>query len=158
MCLPAHDESASQVNRRSFSLLNQLHFRVKCLGKGLVNRAPHHFWIHKLEKRRYTRLQKLHFGKGHHIHGDLIQIHIQVSLKPHRACQVVNHVGNNRIFLLEILRLFLLIRCFQNRRPVFSLLCLHLLVLRVDGLDDVEQGLVVHGQHTVCVLDELIQR
>ena len=108
----------------------------------------------------------MHLGEWHHIHGDFIQIDVQISLEPHRAGQVIHDVGYNGIFLLKMVFFALLIPTLQNRRASLHLLSgtsrllillLHLRMLLIDPGDYVEQCLIIHRQDAVSVVDEHVE-
>lgn len=92
----------------------------------------------------------MHLGKGHQVHGDLVQIDVEVSFEPHRAGQVVDNVRNDRVFLLKLVLLLLTICSFDDAGALFNrhltlLFSFHLLVLLVHSGDQVEEGLIING-------------
>lgn len=109
----------------------------------------------------------MHFWKGYHVHGDFIQIDVKVSLKPHRASQVVDDVGDYRVLFLEVIFFFLGVTGLYHAgatrdiagSPTLQLLSFlaHLGILRINPTHDVEKCLVVDGQNTVGVVDEHVK-
>ena len=44
-------------------------------------------------QRRHGWQQKVVLGKGHHVHGDVIEVHVERAFKAHAAGQVEDDVG-----------------------------------------------------------------
>ena len=100
------------------------------------------------------------------VHGDFVQIHIKITLIPHGTRHIIDHIRHDRIFLFEVVFLFLYVGGFDDRAAVLNLILqlfisskcafslLYFFVLLVDSLDDVEEGLIINRKNTVGVVDQ----
>ena len=76
-------------------MLNELHAPIKGVREALVDIPGQDLRVDQVVKRRKTGLQEVHLREWHHIHGDFIEINVQISLEPHRASQVIHDVCYN---------------------------------------------------------------
>ena len=109
------------------------------------------------------------FRERYQVHGDLIHIYVQISLKAHRTSHVIDHICHDGILLFEMVLLFLLIASLHYRSSRLNLVLdrlippestfslLDLVVLLVYARYDVKKSLVIDRQDTVCAIDKAIQ-
>ena len=93
----ADNDPCSEVESilRFRTLLYQLVLTIKSIQKRLVNVSGLNLWIDQVIQRRKTALQKMLLWKWDQIHCDLVHIHIEVALKSHRACHIVDYICHN---------------------------------------------------------------
>lgn len=93
-------------------------------------------------------------GIGDEVHGYLIKIHVEYSLKPHRTGQVRQQTCDDIVHpIIRLLCLTCYLRTFCDLLLSAFVLCHHFF----HGLDDVLQGLVVNRQCAVRMFHDFIQ-
>ena len=108
-------------------------------------------------------------GKRHEVHRDLIHVDVQVSLKPHGTCHIVNYISHYRILFFKMILLLLFISRLNYWCAVFDLILnwiipsksifslFEFFILKVNSRDDIEQCLVIYWEDTVGTLDQNVQ-
>jgi hypothetical protein len=82
----AHYQPAGKVEWFCFTLAYKLVLSVESVGKALVYSSGNHLRIDQAVERCKATLEKLHPWEWHQVHGDFVQVYIEVTFKPHRAC------------------------------------------------------------------------
>ena len=158
-------------NKPTLSLgrwLNETVVPVESISERLVYVSRQNLGVYQVVKRRQAALQEMKLWEGYQVHSYFVHIYIQVALESHRTCHVVDHIGDYRVLLLEVVLLFLVVPGLNYRGTILNLVAhvlapkrvlslLQFFILLINFWNDVKESLVVYWQDTVGIIDENVE-